>query len=83
MNRKLLKAARRRKTAGQAIVEYIIIVALVAIAAITVISLFSDRIKELFSGATSELGSDKAQAAAKESSKEKLKSMDETGLGDD
>jgi len=82
MDRKLLNLARRKKTAGQAIVEYIIIVALVAIGAITVISLFGDRIKELFSGATSELGSDAAQSAAKESSKDKLQTMDETGFGD-
>ena len=46
----------RKTQGGQAIVEYIIIVALVAIAAITVISLFSDRIREMFSGATEELG---------------------------
>ena len=55
MKQNLLKKFRKTQS-GQAIVEYIIIVALVAIAAITVISLFSDRIREMFSGATEELG---------------------------
>ena len=55
MKQNLLKKFRKSQS-GQAIVEYIIIVALVAIAAITVISLFSDRIREMFSGATEELG---------------------------
>lgn len=55
MKQSILKKFRKTQS-GQAIVEYIIIVALVAIAAITVISLFSDRIREMFSGATEELG---------------------------
>lgn len=55
MKQSILKKFRKTQS-GQAIVEYIIIVALVAIAAITVISLFSDRIRQMFSGATEELG---------------------------
>lgn len=55
MKQSILKKFRKTQS-GQAIVEYIIIVALVAIAAITVISLFSDRIRAMFSGATEELG---------------------------
>lgn len=78
MNRKLYQAAKRR-SAGQAIVEYIIIVAIVAIGALTVIGFFGDRIKELFSGATSELGSDKGQTSAGESSKDNLKNMSAEG----
>ena len=71
MKQNLLKKFRKTQS-GQAIVEYIIIVALVAIAAITVISLFSDRIRELFSGATEELG---GETETIESSKDSLQDL--------
>lgn len=71
MKQNLLKKFRKSQR-GQAIVEYIIIVALVAIAAITVISLFSDRIREMFGGATEELGGESEQI---ESSKDGLKDL--------
>lgn len=71
MKQNLLKKFRKSQS-GQAIVEYIIIVALVAIAAITVISLFSDRIREMFGGATEELGGESEQI---ESSKDGLKDL--------
>lgn len=71
MKQNLLKKFRKTQS-GQAIVEYIIIVALVAIAAITVISLFSDRIRQMFSGATEELGGESEQI---ESSKDGLKEL--------
>lgn len=78
MNRKLVQ--KRRKSAGQAIVEYIIIVAIVAIGALTVIGLFGDRIKEMFAGATSELGSDEASSAIDKGSKEQLQDLTADGL---
>lgn len=83
MKRTHWSALKKQKSAGQAIVEYIIIVAIVAIGALTVIGFFGDRIKKLFSGATSELGDDSAQSAAQTSSKEQLQHMDEAGFTDD
>ena len=71
MKQNLLRKFRKTQS-GQAIVEYIIIVALVAIAAITVIGLFGDRLKEMFTGATEELGGDTEQV---ESSKDSLKDL--------
>jgi len=47
---------KRRSTRGQAILEYIIIIAIVAVAALTVLGLFGDRIRQLISGVTSSLG---------------------------
>lgn len=41
---------RRKSIKGQAIVEYIIIIVIVAIATLTVACLFSDRIRVLFRG---------------------------------
>ncbi len=69
-----------RKKSGQAIVEYIIIVAIVAIASIAVIGFFGDRIKAMFSGATTELGSDEGQAEADKSSAEQMKEMESDGM---
>ena len=40
-------ATKRRSSGGQAILEYIIIIALVAVAALTVLGLFGDRIRQL------------------------------------
>lgn len=72
MKHQLLKKFRKTK-GGQAIVEYIIIIALVAIAAITVIGLFGDRLIEMFGAATNELGGDVEQ---QDSSQDKLKDLE-------
>ena len=45
----------RTKRSGQGMTEYIIIVALVAIASIAVVTLFGDQIRELFSASTQNL----------------------------
>lgn len=54
MLKKLLKRLRRDEK-GQGMTEYIIIVALIAIAAIGVVTIFGDNIRDLFSGATNAL----------------------------
>ena len=41
---------KRRSSGGQAILEYIIVIALVAVAALTVLGLFGDRIRQLIAG---------------------------------
>jgi Flp pilus assembly pilin Flp len=68
---------------GQAMVEYIIIVVVIAIAALVVFGLFGDTIKTKMSGAISEMdetGLDTdAQDAADESSLEQLKQLDAEG----
>jgi Flp pilus assembly pilin Flp len=50
-----MKSARRRQS-GQGMVEYIIIVVIVALAAIAVWGLFGDRIRSMMGGAVVELG---------------------------
>lgn len=52
-----MKAKFKRKE-GQAMVEYIIIVAVVAVAALVVFGLFGDTIQEKLGGAIQELDSD-------------------------
>lgn len=79
--RELKKA--RKHSAGQAIVEYIIIIAIVAIAAITVLGFFSDRIRTIIAGAASELGDTQAaDEVNNKGAKDIVKDMDADGLSD-
>ena len=55
---------KRRSSGGQAILEYIIIIALVAVAALTVLGFFGDRIKQLIAGSTSAISNDGRAAEA-------------------
>ncbi len=65
-----------KRKEGQAMVEYIIIVAVVAIAAMVVFGLFGDRIKQKLGGAVDELdGGSEGQAAASESSLQQLQDL--------
>lgn len=72
------------KKSGQAMVEYIIIVVVIAIAALALFGLLGDTIKEKTSGAVSSLTTtekaSEAQSQAEESSVDSFKSMDATGL---
>jgi Flp pilus assembly pilin Flp len=72
-----------RKQKGQAIVEYIIIIVIVAVAALTVMGIFSDRIREIIAGAASSFGADNAESAVSESSVEILQNIDAGGLDSD
>ena len=75
-NRKFYRM-RRRSSGGQAILEYIIIIALVAVAALTVLGLFGDRIKGLISSSTKAIGGET------EGKSESLENMRELGNGED
>ena len=73
---------KRRSSGGQAILEYIIIIALVAVAALTVLGLFGDRIRELIAGTTSAISNDSTAADAagqKGDSLNTLRNMDKDG----
>ena len=52
--RKLMKKLKKDES-GQGMTEYIIIVALIAIAAIGVVTIFGDNIRDIFAGATDAL----------------------------
>lgn len=71
-------AMKRRSSGGQAILEYIIIIALVAVAALTVLGLFGDRIRELISGVTGAIGG-KTTEVQEGDSEQVLKNMDSSG----
>ncbi len=53
-----MKLSRKKRCKGQAIVEYIIIVVVVAIAALAIIGMFSDTIRTKIAGAASALGTE-------------------------
>jgi pilus assembly protein Flp/PilA len=55
MTTKARKTLQRRKARGQGMTEYIIIVALIAIAAIGVITLFGDNVRQLFAASAQAL----------------------------
>ena len=75
---------KRRSSGGQAILEYIIIIALVAVAALTVLGLFGDRIKQIIAGSTSAIGGTESSQAAGENgdSLKGLQDMDKDGTSD-
>ena len=72
-----MKINAKRRCKGQAIVEYIIIVVVVAIAALAIMGMFSDTIRTKIAGATSALGTEKdVKSEAEKSSTETLKELD-------
>lgn len=71
----------RKKERGQAIVEYIIIIVIVAVAALTVMSIFSDRIRTIIAGVASTLGDENAADSLDQNSMQVLQGMDENGIG--
>ena len=68
---------------GQTMVEYIIIVAIIAIGDLVLFSIFGDTLKKKMSGVISTLDEDKgseAQEQAEKSSADQLKTMDVDGI---
>ena len=81
MDARVRNRIRKRGLRGQAIVEYIIIIAIIAVAALTILGIFSDRIRAMISGAATEMGSNNASSEYdKASSKEVLQKMDKDGV---
>ncbi len=56
------KGDARIGKSGQGMVEYIIIVVVIALAAIAIIGVFGDTIRDKFGGAVTELGGDESAA---------------------
>jgi Flp pilus assembly pilin Flp len=77
----------KKHNSGQTIVEYIIIIVIVAVAAFAIIGLFSDRIRTVISGAVSSISDESDQHALsaqdinEENSTDILNNMDEHGIG--
>ena len=65
---------RRNREKGQAFVEYVILVAVIALAALFVLANFSDRIKDMITGITVTLGGE-ADSKADEKSIDIIKDL--------
>jgi Flp pilus assembly pilin Flp len=73
-----------KRKSGQTMVEYIIIVVVIAIAGLVLFGLFGDTLRKKMSGAISSLDDDNASTAQSEasgSSADWLRSMDSDGSG--
>ncbi len=67
-----------RRQRGQALVEYVILVVVVALAALLVLTAFSDRLRDMITGVTVTLGGT-ADSSADKSSIDIVKELDKTG----
>ena len=72
-----MRAIRKRER-GPAIVEYVILIAVIAVTAFFVLTMFSDRLRQLISGATTALGGEKSETMDR-TSEELTKSLTEDG----
>ncbi|MBO5307771.1 MAG: hypothetical protein IJZ19_15920 [Lentisphaeria bacterium] len=70
---------RKRRQKGQAFIEYVILIVVIALAALFVLASFSDRLRDMITGVTVTLGGKKSDDADKES-KDIIKDLDKEGL---
>ncbi len=69
----------KRAQSGQAVVEYIVLVVVIALAALFVLANFSDRLRDMITGVTVTLGGESADSADK-SSIDIIQELDKTGM---
>ena len=67
---------RKRRQKGQAFIEYVILIVVIALAALFVLASFSDRLRDMVAGVTAELG---GKAEVKES-KDIIKDLNKDGI---
>lgn len=76
-----LHSNKRRNRRGQTIAEYVLIIAIVVVAAIGILSIFSDTVRTKIAGAAAAFGGDQSEidAAVDQSSKEIFEGLDKDG----
>ena len=80
MNRPQRKSARKRNK-GQAIIEYVLIIAIVVVASVAILGVFSDTVRKKISGIVKVFDPDAdTDDAINTSSQEILEDLDEEGL---
>ena len=70
---------RKRRQKGQAFIEYVILIAVIALAALFVLASFSDRLRDMVTGVTVTLGGKKSDDADKDS-KDIIKELGREGI---
>lgn len=73
------RTGKMRRQRGQAFVEYVILIVVVALAALFVLASFSDRLRDMITGVTVTLGGTPADTADK-SSIDIVQDLDKTGV---
>ncbi|MDF1534999.1 MAG: hypothetical protein P1S46_00665 [bacterium] len=73
---------KRNTQSGQGMTEYIVIVALIAVAAITVVGFFGDVVRNQFYTMTAALAGSPAHGKAKDIVKKAEKEKNQRGMGD-
>ena len=68
---------RRKREKGQAFVEYVILIAVVALAALFVLANFSDRLRDMVTGVTATLGGTSEKPT---DSLQQVKDLKDTGI---
>ncbi|MDD2404655.1 MAG: hypothetical protein GX280_09030 [Lentisphaerae bacterium] len=71
---------RFKKQRGQALVEYIIIIVIVAVVSLVVLGAFSDRIRTMIAGATNSLSDDEDRVTVDNKSLDQLRELKEDGI---
>ena len=77
--KRIISNPRRRKQKGQAFVEYVILIAVIDLAALFVLANFSDRLRAIITGVTVTLGGEADEHAGKKSL-DVVKELDENGM---
>jgi len=75
----IVRGGKRRRQRGQAVVEYIILIVVIALAALFVLANFSDRLRSMVTGVTVTLGGTEDDSMGK-TSLEIVKTLDNTGV---
>jgi len=75
----IVRSSKRRRQRGQAVVEYIILIVVIALAALFVLANFSDRLRSMVTGVPVTLGGTEDDSMSK-SSVEIVQELDKTGL---
>ena len=75
----IVRSGKRRRQRGQAGLEYVILIVVVALAALFVLANFSDRLRSMVTGVTVTLGGE-AEDSSDKSSIEIVRELDKTGL---
>ena len=75
----VIRNRKRRGQRGQAVVEYIILVVVIALGALFVLANFSDRLRDMITGVTVTLGGEE-DATPDRSSLDIVQELDKTGV---
>ena len=75
----IVRSGKHRRQRGQAVLEYVILIVVVALAALFVLANFSDRLRSMVTGVTVTLGGE-ADDSSDKSSIEIVRELDKTGL---